>query len=86
MFYPDDEDEVAAVVDHWNKTQPFRWIFIGVSTPNVKEVFETVDGKQYLIKKDPSVVEHSLVQTKFAITPETLNNTLFKLQTRVDNF
>lgn len=45
MFYPDDEDEVAAVVDHWNKTQPFRWIFIGVSTPNVKEVFETVDGK-----------------------------------------
>ncbi|XP_045785080.1 macrophage mannose receptor 1-like isoform X1 [Maniola jurtina] len=44
MFYPEDEDEAAAVTEYWNNTQPFSWIFIGVSTPNVKEVFETVDG------------------------------------------
>ncbi|XP_039746854.1 secretory phospholipase A2 receptor-like isoform X2 [Pararge aegeria] len=44
LFYPDDDDEAIAVIAHWNSTQPFSWIFIGVSTPNVKEVFETVDG------------------------------------------
>ncbi|XP_023935049.1 macrophage mannose receptor 1 isoform X2 [Bicyclus anynana] len=44
LFYPDDDDEVTAVIDYWNSTQPFSWIFVGISTPNVKEVFETVDG------------------------------------------
>lgn len=45
LFYPYDEDEAKAVINYWNQTLPFPWIFIGVSTPNVREVFETVDGK-----------------------------------------
>ncbi|CAG9585295.1 unnamed protein product [Danaus chrysippus] len=44
LFYPYDEDEARAVINYWNQTQPFSWIFIGVSTPNAREVFETVDG------------------------------------------
>ncbi|XP_032513844.2 macrophage mannose receptor 1-like isoform X1 [Danaus plexippus] len=44
LFYPYDEDEAKAVINYWNQTLPFPWIFIGVSTPNVREVFETVDG------------------------------------------
>ncbi|CAH2086311.1 unnamed protein product [Euphydryas editha] len=43
LFYPDDDDEVNAVISYWNETQPFAWVYIGVSTPNVRQVFETVD-------------------------------------------
>ncbi|CAG4910852.1 unnamed protein product [Colias eurytheme] len=44
LFYPDDDDEAEAVLSFWNETQPFSWVFIGVSALNVPEVFETVDG------------------------------------------
>ena len=45
LFYPDDDDEANTVINYWNETQPFSWVFIGISTPNVKQVFETVDGE-----------------------------------------
>ncbi|CAH0721768.1 unnamed protein product, partial [Brenthis ino] len=44
LFYPNDDDEANIVLNFWNNTQPFSWVFIGISTPNVKQVFETVDG------------------------------------------
>ncbi|XP_047527581.1 C-type mannose receptor 2-like isoform X1 [Vanessa atalanta] len=44
LFYPDDDDEANVVINYWNETQPFSWVYIGISTPNVKQVFETVDG------------------------------------------
>lgn len=50
LFYPDDDDEANSVISFWNETQPFSWVFVGISSPNVKRVFETVDGKfQYLL-------------------------------------
>lgn len=45
LFYPNDDDEANIVLNFWNNTQPFSWVFIGISTPNVKQVFETVDGE-----------------------------------------
>ncbi|XP_072944258.1 uncharacterized protein [Epargyreus clarus] len=46
LFYPEDDDEAAAVISYWNVTQPlFQWVFIGVADWNVKEVFETIDGR-----------------------------------------
>ncbi|XP_041977472.1 macrophage mannose receptor 1-like [Aricia agestis] len=44
LFYPQDEEEANAVISYWNATQTFLWIYIGISTPTVKEIFETVDG------------------------------------------
>ncbi|RVE40947.1 hypothetical protein evm_014403 [Chilo suppressalis] len=44
FFYPEDEAEANAVLEFWNKTQPFSWVYIGVSDLLVKGVFETIDG------------------------------------------
>lgn len=49
LFYPDDDDEVNAILKFWNETQPFAWVFVGISTPNVKQVFETVDGEYFFL-------------------------------------
>lgn len=45
MFYPENEAEANAVIEFWNKTQPFSWVNIGVSDSLAKGVFETIDGK-----------------------------------------
>ncbi|XP_072943532.1 macrophage mannose receptor 1-like [Epargyreus clarus] len=46
LFYPEDEDEALSVIAYWNQTQPFiQWIYIGVADWNVREVFETIDGR-----------------------------------------
>ncbi|XP_011564302.3 uncharacterized protein LOC105394158 isoform X1 [Plutella xylostella] len=45
LFYPDDQIEADAVIGFWNQTQPFYWVYIGVSDFLAKGVFETVDGR-----------------------------------------
>ncbi|CAD0196873.1 unnamed protein product [Chrysodeixis includens] len=44
LFYPENEQEANAVVSFWNSTQPFQFIYIGISDLVAKGVFETVDG------------------------------------------
>lgn len=47
LFYPEDDNEAQAVLAFWNVTQPFSWVFIGISDLIAKGVFETIDGKFY---------------------------------------
>ncbi|CAB3254834.1 unnamed protein product [Arctia plantaginis] len=44
LFYPEDDNEAQTVLAFWNTTQPFRWVFIGISDLIAKGVFETIDG------------------------------------------
>ncbi|KAJ0180627.1 hypothetical protein K1T71_004031 [Dendrolimus kikuchii] len=45
LFYPVTEVEANAVMDYWNATQAFSWIFIGISSRFAKESFITIEGK-----------------------------------------
>lgn len=44
LFYPENGDEADAVISFWNATQPFSWVYVGISDLLVKGVFETIDG------------------------------------------
>ncbi|XP_041977473.1 macrophage mannose receptor 1-like [Aricia agestis] len=45
LFYPVDEDEARIVMQHLRQTVGvFNRVFIGISTPYSKYIFETVDG------------------------------------------
>ncbi|KAL0894022.1 hypothetical protein ABMA27_014088 [Loxostege sticticalis] len=45
LFYPEDQNESDAVVEYMKATQPFHWVYVGISSLIVKGVFETVDGR-----------------------------------------
>ncbi|XP_028170786.1 macrophage mannose receptor 1-like [Ostrinia furnacalis] len=45
FFVPEDQGEADAVLAFWNATQPYSWVYIGVSSLIVKGVFETVEGQ-----------------------------------------
>ncbi|KAF9790180.1 hypothetical protein SFRURICE_010840 [Spodoptera frugiperda] len=45
LFYPENDDEAHAVLSFWNATQPYRWVYVGISDLIVKGVFETIDGE-----------------------------------------
>lgn len=49
LFYPENDDEAHAVLSFWNATQPYRWVYVGISDLIVKGVFETIDGKHIFI-------------------------------------
>ncbi|KAJ8722606.1 hypothetical protein PYW07_003792 [Mythimna separata] len=44
LFYPENDDEAQAVISYWNDTQPFSWVYVGISDLLVKGVFETING------------------------------------------
>ena len=45
LFYPESNDEANDVIDFWNATQPFNFVYIGISDLVVKGVFESIHGK-----------------------------------------
>ncbi|KAI5646937.1 lectin c-type domain-containing protein [Phthorimaea operculella] len=45
LFYPEDDNEANEVIAFWNKTQPFSWVYIGISDLLAKGVFQTIDGR-----------------------------------------
>ncbi|XP_072943531.1 uncharacterized protein [Epargyreus clarus] len=46
LFYPEDEYEAMAVIAFWNERQPqLQKIWIGIADWNIKELYQTIDGK-----------------------------------------
>ncbi|XP_072943530.1 lymphocyte antigen 75-like [Epargyreus clarus] len=46
LFYPEDEEEAMAVIAFWNATMPkVQNIWVGVAAWNVREIYETIDGR-----------------------------------------
>lgn len=45
LFYPMDMNEAEAVTNFLTETQPFLWVYVGISNTLAKEVFETIDGE-----------------------------------------
>lgn len=48
LFYAEDEIEADAVMGLWNRTQPFSWVYVGISDLLAKGVWETIDGRPIL--------------------------------------
>ncbi|XP_049867542.1 secretory phospholipase A2 receptor-like [Pectinophora gossypiella] len=48
LFYAETDDEANDVISWWNQTQPFYWVYVGISDLLAQEVYETIDGRPVL--------------------------------------